>query len=111
MQTIVKIQGREFAIDCAECDVRRLEDLACALEQRLGGFSADEDEVRKLVLTALSLMDEVQATSAALVRARCEIERLTDMVVEAKLEAQASAAPAGDDRGRVGALRPQLGAA
>lgn len=116
MQTIVKILGRDIAVDCAECDVRRLEDLSRALESRLGGFGVDEDDVRKLVLTALSLMDEVQATSAALVRARCEIERLTDMVVEAKLQAQLGAVnleaqPLSDDRGRVGALRPQPGAA
>ena len=50
-----------------------------------------------------------QATSAALVRARTEIERLTDMVVEAKLEA--AAAPDTSDRGRVQALRATHGLA
>lgn len=49
-------------------------------------------------------MDEVQVIGAALVRARCEIERLSDMLVEAKLEAPD--APSNDERGRVDALRP-----
>jgi hypothetical protein len=51
----------------------------------------------------------VQVISAALVRSRCEVERLTDMLVEAKLEAPH--APANDQRGRVGALRDVSGAA
>lgn len=109
MQTNVTILGREFAIKCGESDGRRLEDLARALDARLGRFSGDDDAMRKLVLTALSLLDETQATSAALVRARNEIERLSDMLVEARLEA----ANAGevDDRGRVDALRVAHGVA
>jgi cell division protein ZapA (FtsZ GTPase activity inhibitor) len=103
------VLDRKFAIDCAECDERRLEDLARALDARLEGFSGDDDAVTRLVLTALSLMDEVQVIGAALVRSRCEIERLTDMLVEAKLEAPG--APANDERGRVRALRDIPGAA
>lgn len=110
MQAVLKILNEQFAIECAECDGRRLEDLARALDARLAGFSGDEDGMRRLVLTALSLLDEAQATSAALVRARGEIERLTDMVVEAKLEAQ-GVSPADEQRGRVGALRAAHGAA
>jgi cell division protein ZapA (FtsZ GTPase activity inhibitor) len=109
MQTTLTILGREFAIDCSEADARRLEDLARALDARLAGFPEDADEARRLVLTALSLMDEVQAIGAALVRSRCEIERLTDMLVEAKVEAPQ--APVNDERGRVGALRDIPGAA
>lgn len=109
MQAILTILNRDFSVECADCDQRRLEDLARALDARLAGFSGDEDAMRRLVLTALALMDEAQATSAALVRARCEIERLTDMLVEAKLEAQA--APVNENRGRVGALRAGPGAA
>lgn len=105
----VTIRNRVFEIECAESDERRLEDLARALDQRLAGFKGEADEARALVLTALSLMDEVQAVSAALVRSRCEIERLTDMLVEAKLEAPH--APVNDTRGRVGALRGASGAA
>ena len=104
MQAMITILGEDYAIECAECDTRRIEDLAKALEFRLQGFSGDTSAMRRLVLTALGLMDEVQATSAALVRARCEIERLTDMVVEAQLDAQ-SEAPDTAERGRVGALR------
>ncbi|MGE0742421.1 MAG: cell division protein ZapA [Hyphomonadaceae bacterium] len=99
----VQILGEDFAIDCAPADERRLEDLAKALDARLAGFAGDADGKRRLVLAALALIDEAQATKAALSRAYAEIERLTDMVVEARLEA-ANAAP-DDDRGRVGALR------
>jgi cell division protein ZapA len=111
MQAIVKILGEDYAIDCAACDTRRLEDLAKALEARLQGFSGDTDASRRLVLTALGLIDEAQATSAALARARCEIERLTDMLVEAKLEAQSSEPPDSPDRGRVSALHVAQGRA
>lgn len=105
MAAVLTILGREFVIECAERDVRRLEDLACALDARLQSFSGDADEVTRAVFTALSLMDEVQVISAALVRARCEIERLSDMLVEAKLEAPD--ALVNDERGRVDVLRPR----
>ena len=65
MQSTVKILGEDYAIECAECDTRRLEDLAKLLEQRLQGFSGDVSAMRRLVLTALGLIDEAQATSAA----------------------------------------------
>ena len=109
MQVTLTILGRDYVIDCAETDQRRLEDLAHALNSRLARFNDDADAQERLVLTALSLMDEVQVIGAALVRSRCEIERLTDMLVEAKLEAPH--APVNDERGRVGALRDIPGAA
>ncbi len=111
MQTTVKVLDREFSIECAEGDCRRLEDLAATLNARLAGFSGDEDAMRRLVLTAPSLLDQNQAASAALVRARNEIERLSDMVVEAKLEAAKAGANVLDERGRVDALRVAQGAA
>ena len=111
MHTTIKILGADYTIECADCDERRLEDLARALESRLQGFSGDTDAMRRLVLTALGLMDEVQAQSAALVRARSEIERLTDMLVEAKIEAATPEPPDTPDRGRVGALRVAQGRA
>ena len=111
MHATVKILGEDYAIECAECDTRRLEDLAKVLEQRLQGFSGEASAMRRLVLTALGLIDEAQATSAALARARCEIERLTDMLVEAKLEAQTPEPPDTPDRGRVSALRVAQGRA
>jgi cell division protein ZapA (FtsZ GTPase activity inhibitor) len=108
---LLHILDQDISIDCAPHEERRLEDLARALDARLRSFPADADAARRLALAALALMDEAQATSAALARARCEIERLTDLVVEAKLEA-ASAAPADTgERGRVGALRVAEGAA
>jgi len=103
MQALLTIRGRDYAIDCTEQEERRLQDLARLLEARLQGFGGEADTRRSLVLIALALLDEAQTTSAALARARCEIERLTDMLVEAKLEAQ-SAADTGV-RGSVGALR------
>jgi cell division protein ZapA (FtsZ GTPase activity inhibitor) len=104
MQAILTILDREYTLDCSEQEERRLQDLARALEARLKGCSGDEDAMRRLVLTALALMDETQATHAALARARCEIERLTDMLVEAHIEA-AAGAPDSAERGRVTALR------
>lgn len=100
------ILGQSYDLDCTEAESRRLEDLASALNARLQGVTGEQQ--RRLVFTALALMDETQAAQAALARAHCEIERLTDMVVEAQLEAQANAAPdaARDaDRGRVSSLR------
>jgi hypothetical protein len=73
-------------------------------------LSGEPDAMRRLVLTALALMDETQASAAALARARAEIERLTDMVVEARLEA-AGAAPDTGTRGRVAALNLAQGRA
>jgi len=84
--------------------------LASALNERLGGFSGGTDAMRRLVLTSLTLLDETQAAGAALVRARAEIERLTDMVVEARLEA-AGEVPDFSPRGRVAALRVAQGTA
>ena len=111
MQSTVRILDEDYAIECADCDQRRLEDLAKALEARLQGFSGDASAMRRLVLTALGLIDEAQATSAALVRARYEIERLTDMLVEAQLANETPEPPDTPDRGRVGALRVAQGRA
>lgn len=110
MQSTVKILGEDYAIECAECDTRRLEDLAKALELRLQGFKGDASAMRRLVLVALGLIDETQATSAALARARMEIERLTDMLVDAQLQAEPPEPPA-PERGRVSALRVTHGRA
>lgn len=85
MQTVLKVLDRQIVIDCTPEQHRRLQDLAAALDKRLA--EASGDPVRRLALAAIALMDEAQATSAALARARCEIERLSDMVVEARLEA------------------------
>ncbi|ANP45556.1 cell division protein ZapA [Candidatus Viadribacter manganicus] len=111
MQATVKILDEDYAIECADCDHRRLEDLARALDTRLRGFSGDASALRRLVLTSLGLIDEAQATSAALARARCEIERLTDMLVEAQLGAHSQEPPDTPDRGRVSALRVAQGRA
>lgn len=83
---MLQILGQNIPVECAPGEQRRLQDLAAALDARLTGFSGDQDGVRRLALTALALMDEAQATSAALARARGEIQRLTDMIVEARLE-------------------------
>lgn len=102
----ITVLNRPFTIDCTAAEERRIEDLAKALDARLKACS-EPDQLRKVVFTALALMDEVQTTHAALARSHCEIERLTDMVVEAKIEAEAAQAAAPDtgDRGRVSSLR------
>jgi cell division protein ZapA (FtsZ GTPase activity inhibitor) len=99
----VSVLNQEFAIPCEANEEHRLEDLARALETRLQGCR-EPNLTRRLMLTALSLMDEVQAAHCALARSRCEIERLTDLVVDARMEAERAGAD-GADRGRVGALR------
>lgn len=99
----LRILNRDVRLDCGAHEQRRLEDLAAALNARLAGFSGDADGFRQLALTALALLDETQAKSAALMRARGEIERLTDMLVEARLPANASAED--EDRGRLATLR------
>ncbi len=101
MQTVLKVLNREIVLECAEDDRRRLEDLAAALDARLSQTSGDP--AFRLAVVALKLIDEAQATCAALARARCEIERLSDMVVEARLEAGGFGADA-DERGRAGLL-------
>ena len=111
MQSTIKILGDDYTIECADCDTRRLEDLAKALEARLQGFSGDTNAMRRLVLVSLGLIDEAQATSAALARARMEIERLTDMLVEAQLQCEPPEPTDTPDRGRVIALRVAQGRA
>ena len=87
MKLTLRILNQDFEVECAPHEQRRLEDLAKALGARLAGFSGDAKGMRQLVLTSVALLDEVQATTAALVRAHGEIERLNDMVAEAQLEA------------------------
>jgi cell division protein ZapA (FtsZ GTPase activity inhibitor) len=98
------VLGHAIELECQPHEQKRLEDLAAALNTRLAGVTGDPDAVRRLTLAALALMDEAQAANAALARARYEIERLTDMLVEAKLEA-GDTEPSAPERGRVGALR------
>ena len=102
---LLRVLDQDFALNCAASEQRRLEDLAAALNARLQGFAGDPDAMRALTLTALALLDETQATAAALARARGEIDRLTDMIVEARAE------PADAGRGRTPALRIVSGAA
>lgn len=93
MNVTLRILGQEIVVDCAPGDCRRLEDLGKALEERLAGYSGDAAGMRQLVLTALSLMAEAQASAAAVVRAHGEIERLNDMIAEARIEAGETLAP------------------
>jgi cell division protein ZapA (FtsZ GTPase activity inhibitor) len=91
----LSILSQDIEIECAPEEQRRLIDLAAALEARLARIPADADHVRRLVLTALSLLDETQAAGAALARAHEEIERLSDQLAEAT--AEEGAPPAGRD--------------
>ena len=97
---MLNVVGQDIPLTCAGSERKRLEDLATALNARLEGFSGDADAVRRLAITALALLDETQVKAAALVRARGEIERLTDMVVEARLAPGVT-----EERGRVMSLR------
>ena len=83
MRIVLRILNEEIAVDAAPDQVRRLQDLAAAVEARLAGFTGDEQGYRRLVLTALALVDEAQTANAALARARCEVDRLNDMLADA----------------------------
>ncbi len=103
MAATVRILGEDFHLQCAAGDQRRIEDLAKALEARVAA-EGELSDLRRLILTALALMDEAQTKGAALVRARGEIERLNDMVTEANIEAgEGVALP--QDQSRVRAQR------
>jgi len=107
---LLQVFGQDIALNCAASEQKRLEDLAAALNARLAGFAGDPDAMRALVLTSLALLDETQATAAALARARGELDRLTDMIVDARAE-PAKPEPADEQRGRTPALRIVSGAA
>ncbi len=103
MTVTVSILGEDFRLQCAAGEQRRIEDLAKALEARVAA-EGETSDLRKLILTALALMDEAQTTGAALVRARGEIERLNDMIAEASIDtAEGAALP--QDQSRVRAQR------
>ena len=100
MTVTVRILGEDFRLHCSAGEQRRIEDLAKALEARVAA-EGETSELRKLILTALALMDEAQTTGAALVRARGEIERLNDMVAEANIDAaEGVSLPQGQSRVR-----------
>ena len=103
MTVTVHILGEDFRLHCSAGEQRRIEDLAKALEARVTA-EGETSDLRKLILTALALMDEAQTTGAALVRARGEIERLNDMLAEAQIEA-AEGPALQPEQGRVRSLR------
>ena len=79
----LRVADAEVAVDCAPHEQRRVGDLAALLESRLSVYAGEPDALRRLVMTALTLMDEAQVAGAALARARAEIDRLTDLIAEA----------------------------
>lgn len=85
MRLVLTILDEEIVLESAPEEERRLRDLAAALEARIRALGAEKATSQSLSIIALSLMDEVQAARAALARAHGEIERLNDMVVEARL--------------------------
>jgi hypothetical protein len=100
---LLRILDQDVELECASHERRRLEDLAALLNARLAAYPANQDCNRRLALAALSLLDETQARAAALMRARSEIDRLTDMLVEVRVSA--ATVSVDDERGRVSALR------
>ncbi len=99
-EVLVRIDGRDIAIACAPHEQRRVADLAALLESRMAVYAGEPEALRRLVLTALALMDETQAAGAALARARAEIDRLNEQGADAHVE--------GDEgTGRVASLTRQ----
>ncbi len=110
-EVVVRIQGQDIAIPCAPHEQRRIADLAALLESRLSVFSGEPESLRRLVLTALSLLDETQAAGAALARARAEIDRLNELGDDDEAPEQPPV-NVDSDAGRVVSLvRPKQGAA
>jgi cell division protein ZapA len=80
----VQVLGHVLRLNCPPEEARRLADLAAALEARVAALVACEpDSQRRLAIAALALMDDLQGAGAALMRARREVERLTDLLLEA----------------------------
>ena len=103
-QAVLHVLGEDYRLTCDARDRRRLEDLAKALQARLDCINGDDTAaMRQLIMVSLSLLDEAQASGAALARARGEIERLSDVLAEQRLKV--SLAPGTlEERGRVAAL-------
>jgi cell division protein ZapA (FtsZ GTPase activity inhibitor) len=91
-ETSVSVLGEVFCVDCTAAEARRLTDLAASLEARLASIAgAETSPQRRLILVALGLMDDVQGSGAALVRARREIDRLGDLLEQVREGAGAGA--------------------
>ncbi len=99
----LQIDEQNLSIACNAHDSHRLTDLAALLNTRLAAYPCEMEMSERLALAALSLLDETQTRAAALVRARGEIDRLTDLLLEARVNAAPLAVD--EDRGRVAALR------
>jgi len=83
----LRVLDQDLGVDCAAADERRIADLAAALNAQLAALSAREAEpMKRLILVALKLLDENQSAGAALVRARLEIDHLTDLLDEARAD-------------------------
>lgn len=100
-QTVFSILGEEFRFECAANEERRLRDLAAALDERLQ--VGEGAALARLVAVALSLLDEAQASGAALARARGEIERLSDELTAQHRMARLTPGTL-EERGRLAAL-------
>lgn len=93
-ETVLTVLGERIRVSCPPEEARRLADLAAALETRLGGGAPMG--ARLLVLLALGLLDEAQGAAAALQRARCEIDRLNELIAERQAGAAAPPAASND---------------
>ncbi len=91
-ETILTVLGEVIRISCPPEEARRLTHLAASLEARLGGGAPMGS--RLLVLLALGLLDEAQGAAASLQRARCEIDRLNEMIAESRADSTDLVPPA-----------------
>ena len=99
-ETIIHVLGEEIRFSCPPEEAKRLQDLAAALETRLGGAAPMPS--RMLILLALGLLDEAQGAAAALKRAHCEIDRLNELLAERRADQEGGAGgvpprPSNDD--------------
>ena len=73
---IVKVNGRDFAITCADGQEPRLRRLAQFVDAKIGEFAKDLGQVgeaRLILLSALAIADELSDANAALEQERTRL--------------------------------------
>jgi cell division protein ZapA len=76
-QVVVKVNGREFALRCADGQEARVRQLAQFVDARVGQFAKELGQVgeaRLLLLAALAIADELSDANDALGEVRTETE-------------------------------------
>ena len=76
-QVVVKVNGRDFALRCADGQEARLRQLAQFVDAKVGQFAKELGQIgeaRLLLLAALAIADELSDANDALGEARTEAD-------------------------------------